>query len=132
MGPLLLGRVLRSVGDPRPLPSAGPVKPILFALCLLSCNTVNDATGGWGVDLGGGSVWECEVEDASRAHATVDLELCWGGGVDSLESSLWVTYGNEGGAGFASCRPTERHSGACWYRCPSQWLANALHGSHCP
>ena len=104
----------------------------LLVLALVSCTTVNEATGGWGVDLGGGQVWQCEVEDASNEFAIVDLELCWKRGQGELEESLWVAYGNEEGEGFATCWETKRHSGSCWYRCPSQRLANASDGSWCP
>ena len=108
---------------------------VLLLLALCSCDTVNEATGGLGLDLGFGSVWQCEVEDALAGFGVEDVEVCWKGSQDALEQSLWVAYGNEDGAGFATCRPTERHSGPCFWCCGTDcrsWGSNSLHGSWCP
>lgn len=111
------------------------MRSLLLLLCLASCDTVNSATGGLGLDLGFGSVWQCEVEDAYQRHEIADVEVCWKGGQDRLEETLWVAYGNEEGAGYATCRPTDRHSGPCRWccgtGCPS-WGSNALNGQWCP
>ena len=110
------------------------MRAVILAL-LCSCDYVNEKTGGLGLDFGTGTVWQCEVEDASADFAIVDLELCWKRGRGELEETLWVAYGNEEGEGFATCRATERHSGPCRWccgtSCPS-WGSNALNGNWCP
>ena len=104
---------------------------LALALALSACGLQNTG-GGAGLDFGTGHVWECEVEDASQGFQIVDLEVCWKRSRDDLELALWDAYGDPDTLnGYATCRPTQRHAGPCWYRCPGGKGCNAFHGCLC-
>ncbi len=103
-----------------------PVKALVILLVLASCG-IQEVGGGAGLDLPWlGVVYEC---DATRTtpQELVELELCFDGGEDELEMSLDAN-GFEG----ATCWPTERHAGPCYWHCGGGAGCNAFGGCWCP
>ena len=100
----------------------------LLALLLVACDpgeTVNDITGGWGLDLPGlGVTYECVIQGPGYEDT---LELCYD--EDHLSLSIWESLGREG---TVVCKPTQRHAGPCYYHCDGGSGCNALHGCWCP